>query len=272
VTKAHSHRSRRQLPAYLGYFTLGVRQAVLDKGELVSSMTIYAVLLIIFHSIYSVMPIEELGVASLTRSQLLWYFAITECIIVSGPGLAQFGQLIAEGRLTEMMQRPCNMVGVEVARLMGAHLAHAAFMFLFALLTLPLFFGASFPLPLPLVPLLCISVFLGILLFEFLTYTIGTIEILGPYSRPMSWIIGKFVFAFGGLFFPVSFFPPTLQQIVMITPFPATIFIPARFMLVPEYPTLLIGIAQQMIWCTVFLVVAVASQKQMLSVILERGE
>jgi ABC-type uncharacterized transport system permease subunit len=262
----------RTFPAYAASFRFGFMGALRNKSELFSSFIIYAVLLGIFQTIYAVMPIEELGVSGLTRHHLLWYFAITECIVVSAPGLAQFGQMIADGRLTEMMQRPCNMMGLAISRMLGAHLAQAVVLFAFAVVVLPLCMGAPIPLALSHLPLLALSLVLSALLFELFGYALGTLEVLGPYSRPSGWIIGKFIFTFGGLFFPVSFFPPLLQKLVWLTPFPAVIFIPGSFMLMLDTASVLKAVAVQIFWLGVVTFITALSSRRMVRYVLERGD
>ena len=264
--------NRKTFPAYTGSFCMGFRGALRNRQELASCVVIYAVLMICFQAICKTMPIEELGISGLTRAHMLWYLAMTECVVVSAPGLAEFGQMIADGRLTEMMRRPCGMMSLALSRMVGAHLARAVVLFVFALAVLPFFTGVSMPVALPYVPLLIVSIMLGILLFELFGYALGTLEVLGPYSRPAGWIVSKFIFAFGGLFFPVSFFPPLLQKIVLLTPFPAIIFVPGSFMLMPDTLSLLEGIGMQVFWLVVIIFAASFASRRMVRHALENGD
>lgn len=264
--------NRKTFPAYLASFNMGFWGALRNKNELASSLIIYTVLLICFWAICKTMPIEELGVPGLTRAHLLWYLAITECVIVSAPGLAEFGQMIADGRLTEMMLRPCGMMGLALSRMVGTHLARAVVLFVFALAVLPHLTGVSMPITLLHIPLLMLSIVLGIVMFELFGYALGTLEVLGPYSRPTGWIISKFIFAFGGLFFPVSFFPPLIQKIVLLTPFPAIIFVPGSFMLMPDTLSILEGIGMQVFWLAVITFFASFASRRMVRYMLEKGD
>ncbi|MFH1158890.1 MAG: hypothetical protein V1721_08480 [Pseudomonadota bacterium] len=264
--------NRKTLPAYAASFGMGFWGALRNRQELASSVVIYVVLLICFRAICETMPIEELGIPGLTRAHLLWYLAMTECVIVSAPGLAEFGQMIADGRLTEMMRRPCGMMGLALSRMVGAHLARAVVLFVFALAVMPYLTGVSMPVAPLHAPLLIVSLVLGILLFELFGYALGTLEVLGPYSRPAGWIISKFIFAFGGLFFPVSFFPPLLREIVLLTPFPAVIFVPGSFMLMPDTPSVLEGIGTQVFWLAAIILVASFASRRMVRHVLEKGD
>jgi len=72
---------RKIWPAYAASFAAGFRQAFHNRTDLVSVLVVYAVLLVIFWSIYGIMPIAELGMPGLTREKLMAYFAMTEAVI-----------------------------------------------------------------------------------------------------------------------------------------------------------------------------------------------
>lgn len=260
------------MSAYLAAFQLGVRQALRDKPELLSGVMTYAILLGIFWTIFSIMPVAELGVPGLEARHLFWYFVVTEAIIVGNPGMALFGAQIGEGRLGEFMQRPCSVMGFVVLWATGLHIVVTAMLIVGALLVVPLLFGVALPAPLYLLPLLALSLILGIMVMELMSFSLSTAEVLGPYAQPLSWIISKLIFAFGGLFFPVSFFPPVIRDLVMLTPFPSVIFIPGQFMLTQDVSVLLQGVAQQMFWLAVMMGVAHICQRRMLAHVLVMGD
>lgn len=261
------------LHSYIGNFVLGAKLAWNDRTDLFSTILIYAVLMIVFNAIYSVFPLHELGHPDLTLSHLLWYFAITEIIIVSVQGSErELGRLIAEGQITTLIQRPISLMGLTQTRMLGYVCVNAVVLILFALLMIPVLTGSWLPVPVETIPLLLVSLLLGIAMFLTLGYTVGTIEIHGPYSRPVGWILNKILFTFGGLFFPVLFFPPLLQKITWLTPFPAIITVPGNFVLVQDMHTHLVGIGHQMLWLFVLLGVAKLAEYKMIQTVLTRGD
>jgi len=263
--------SRRVFPAYVASFTAGWRQSFRDRADAVSALLVYGTLLLIFAAIYNIMPVEELKIPGLTAHHLLWYFAVAEAVTVSNPGLAMFGKAVADGDIADMMRRPVNLTIMFIARLVGMHLFTALLLFIFACAVLPIFAGAALPLPVVQLPLLFIAMLLSCVLFAIIGCMLGAIEVLGPYSRPLSWIIGKFVFAFGGLFFPVAYFPPLVQKIVMLTPFPAIIGIPGSFMLPEDAAGAATGIGIQLFWIVVLAGGAMLSERRMLRFVLDKG-
>lgn len=262
---------RRTIPAYAASFSAGWRQAAGDKSDLLSTMLIYGVLITVFTAVFRIMPIEELGVPGLTWHHMLWYFIVTEAIICS-QSTSAFGNMIGAGQLTEMMQRPVSILWMFFTRQMGSHVMQTALVFTGALALVPLYAGAAMTMNLALLPALALSIFFGITLFLLLTFIVGTIEVLGPYSRPCAWIVGKFVFTFGGLLFPVSYFPPLMQTISKATPFYAVIGIPGEFMLMPGGAAITKGLLTQIFWIAVLVPVTLLVERRMVRRVLDKGD
>ena len=263
----------KRFHAYIGNFLLGARLAWNDRTDLFSTLLIYTTLMTVFNAIYSVFPLQELGHPDLTHGHLLWYFAITEIVIVSVQGSErELGRLIAEGQITTLIQRPLSLIGLTQTRMLGYVCVNAGVLILFALLTVPFLTGLAIPMPVEALPLLVLSILLGIILFLMLGYAVCTIEIFGPYSRPVGWILNKIIFTFGGLFFPVMFFPELLQKITWLTPFPAIITVLGNFVLVQDMHIHLIGIGHQLVWLLVLCGVAKLAEYKMIQTVLTRGD
>lgn len=265
--------SRVVLGSYIANFKLGFVMMIRDKPDMISTAFIFIVLLMVFDGIFSVLPIQEIAGMHITNGHLLWYVSITEIIVMSSQGNErELGNQIADGHLTTMMQRPGNMMGLLLARVFGNAAAHVLLLSIVAVCLVPLCTNTSFPMQLIYLPLLIFAIVLSIILFILIGYITGTLEIHGPYSRPMNWITNKLIFTFGGLFFPVIFFPQFLQKAVLFTPFPATLGIAGNFMLIQNTGTLLAGIAQQILWIFLILQVAFWAERRMISHVLKNGD
>lgn len=258
--------------AYWASFLEGWRQGFDNKAECVTALFMYIVLLLFFSAVYKMMPLHELGVPGLTWQHLFWYFAVAESMTVSSPGFVKFGNRIAEGGLIEMMQRPQHIMPMFVLRQTGEHFCYAVFLLTFAAVTLPVFFGAVMPLTTAYVPFVLISIFMSVTMMETLCYIFGTIEVLGPYSRPLSWVLSKLIFALGGLFFPVSLFPPLIKNIVLMTPFPSIISVPGGMMLMADISQIMSGFMMQVFWLLVLVMVAAFAERKMLRHVMEYGD
>ncbi|MDB5477587.1 MAG: hypothetical protein JWM96_82 [Alphaproteobacteria bacterium] len=264
---------KQKIRAYSASFRMGVKLCLSDRADLFSTVLIYGTLLVVFDAIYRVMPIEQLGRADITRAHLLWYFVTTEIIVVSVQGYErEFGRLIAEGMLTTMLQRPGNMMGLLLTRIFGTVFMNSIFVSGFALCIAPLLTGTGFPVPPVFIPLFILSVFMGVVIFLLTGYCVGMLEILGPYSRPFNWMVNKLIFTFGGLFFPVIFFPKILQVIVHFTPCPAVISVPGNFMLNPTWAQVRQGLLEQILWVFIMAVFAAQMEKRLITRVLVKGD
>ena len=76
----------------------------------------------------------------------------------------------------------------------------------------------------------------------------------------------------GGLFFPVSLYPPLAQHIVMLTPFPAVLYIPASMMLGISGAAMLDGILRQLFWVLVLGVVVVGMEYRLVRRVMRLGD
>ncbi len=258
---------------YWANFRLGIRLTLNNRSDLCSVMVIYGVLLLVFHAVFSAFPMDELGHAELTAGHLLWYLAVTELVVVSAQGNErELGNLIADGQITTLMQRPHHMMGLLLARLMGNVFVCAATFTVMAMVIVPLLTDTALPMALDRLPLFVISVALGTVIFILCGYAIGMTEVLGPYSRSMGWIMNKLIMALGGLFFPVMFYPEGLQKLLAFTPFPAILTVPGNFMLVQNDAVILHGLLQQLMWLFIMFAVAAMAERRMIRHVMVKGD
>lgn len=243
---------------YIAHFAHGWHTAWNNRSDLVTSIIMYIVLLAVFGSVFRIMPIHELGFATITAHHLMWYVAATELVIVaSNGGHRDMGSLIAEGQLTIALRRPVHLVGMVFARVMGEAMLQACVLTIVAFIALQCVSGVAIPITLNqaifYAPLFMVSFTLAMSILMVLGFMVGFLEVYGPHSRSASWIVMKVVFTFGGLFFPILFFPKWLQTIVYLTPAPAILFIPAQFMLEPSLADIIKGLGLQVIWLVVLI-------------------
>jgi ABC-2 type transport system permease protein len=261
------------LSAYWANFRLGASMMVGDRADLISTIFIYLVLLTVFYAIFKVLPVNELGNPAITRGHLMWYFAITEIIVMSSQGNErEFGKLISEGQLTTLMQRPGNMMGLLLARVGGNACMHILILLMIGFCILSLCSDVALPISWTMLPLFFASTVMGVMIFILIGYITGTLEVLGPYSRPANWITNKLIFSFGGLFFPVLFFPQIMQKILAFTPFPSIIGMPGNFMLLQDHNQLLLGFVKQIFWLMAVGYAAICAERRMMRYVLIKGE
>lgn len=262
----------RNIKAYWCSLCMGVRVILLDRSDLLSKLVIFSVLLLVFDKIFAIMPLERLNMPQITSYRLLWYFVMTEIVTVGSQGLRRdFGRSIAAGQISTLMQRPGSMMLLNLARLFGSYLAQMSLLLGVVCIALPIL-GLPMPMSWVYMPLLVVMLALGGLITLLLGYMTGMFEIFGPYSQPIDWIAHKFVMAFGGLFFPVSLFPAFAQQIVMLTPFPAILFIPGNMMLDISGSTILDGLLRQLFWVFVLGMIALGMENRLVHRVMRIGD
>lgn len=263
---------KRFIP-YWASFWVGIRLTMGNHSDLLSAVIVYCTLLAVFHAIFAAFPMAELGNHGITAAHLLWYLAVTEIVVVSSQGNErELGGLIAEGQITSLMQRPRSMMGLLLARLMGNIIVCAGIFACIALVAVPAVTHTVPPIAIDRLPLFFVSVAMGTMIFILFGYTVSTIEILGPYSRPIGWIVNKMIMALGGLFFPVIFFPQILQKILAFTPFPAVISVPGNFMLLQDDAVIRHGLMQQIFWLIIMLFIAMTAQRRMIRHVMIKGD
>jgi ABC-2 type transport system permease protein len=266
--------SAKQIIApYMSSFYMGYKTSITDRTDYISMTVVYGCLLIIMSSIFKIMPIHELMRPDITAQHFIWYFAMTEIVIVGMQGNhRQFGYMIADGELTTLMRRPGQMMGLLMARFLGNCLVNMLTLLAFAIIALWAIGGTAPPMNFYHLPLLFISLIMGMTLYLTIGYMTSMMEIFGSYSSSMSLVMGKFVFTFGGLFFPVIFFPDIVKKFVFFTPFPSVIFAPAQFMLNPTMHDIVSALAQQVFWLTALISLALYLEKKLVHHVLENGD
>ncbi len=260
------------IPAYGASFHMGARIILRDRSDLLSKLVIFSVLLLVFAKIFAIMPLERLNMPQITADRLLWYFVMTEIVTVGSQGLRRdLGRTIAAGQITSLMQRPGSMMLLALARLFGSYLTQMTLLLCFVCIALPIL-GLPMPMPWTYMPLLVVMLALGGLITLLLGYMTGMFEIFGPYSQPIDWIAHKFVMAFGGLFFPVSLFPAFAQQIVMLSPFPAILFIPGNMMLDVSAGAIFDGLLHQLFWVVALGLIALGMENRLVHRVMRLGD
>lgn len=264
---------KQVVAVYSENFRLGIRMCLKDKVDFVAIFVMYGTLLAIFYSVYRIMPINELNHPTITRHNMIWYFAITEAVLIGMQGnQRKFAHMIADGQISTLMQRPGNMMGMLIARLFGNSWAYNLMLLAFALVMIPIFGGADFVLSFWLLPVLIISMMFSIAIYLLIGHMVCMLELFGSYSSPVSLVVSKLIFTFGGLFFPVIFFPPTLQTVSALTPFPAIISVPGNMMLNPTGTSIVHGLLQQIFWLIIMAILAVWAERRMIRYVLTHGD
>lgn len=257
---------------YLAAFKMGCRQTLHDRVDLISTSMIYLVLLYIFSTIYHHMPLHELNVAGLRPENMIWYFAMTECIMLGSPGGYTFGtHIIAQGRLAEFLTRPNSLTIFILCWLWGRTITLSLLLFLLSLVIVPFLYQASLPIELWKISLVIVTIILSCVILQLIGFIASMVEIFGSFSTPVGWMMSKMTFVLGGLYFPVVFFPLHIQHFAFLTPFPAILNAVGEHMLPVTDITILCGFFMQILWLTILLTALYIANKWMIWHVMKTG-
>lgn len=241
--------------SYTAFIIFGFSQAWNNRIAVLVQLITYGLLIMIFSSIFLITPFHELkAFEGLNAQTMIWYVIVTELLTICGGG-QNYHEVRSDmlgGLFTASLQRPKSYYLTKILFFLGANFVRCWIFLVFGIIA-----GISLTGMFPYSPVqflfLCISIYLGSLLYSVLYLMIASVEIWGPYSRPVLWISQKLCFLFGGLILPLKIYPEWMQTIAWFSPYPAMLNVSGRIALDPAVMTMLQGVAIQVGWLCVFL-------------------
>jgi ABC-2 type transport system permease protein len=242
------------LDKYWSIAVVSARSNVAYLGEVTSRILFLAIILFIFSRLWTVTYAETHAsrLADLTLPEMLWYFTLAECIILSAPRVAPaVDEDVRTGSLAVQLIRPVSYPGYRLAVALGERCIRFALNLmvgaavtcwlvgpfnlqltgvLFCLLTLPLAFVIDF-----------LGNFLVGLFAFWLEDTSGLLLI---YSR--------FTMILGGMLMPIELFPAAMKPLINALPFSALIYGPAKILIAPSSAMLSDILLRQIVGLGVF--------------------
>ena len=225
VTAATHVERRGGLARYLWISHTALRQAFSERAAFLGRLAFYAVILLIFSRLWLVL--EERGVLpGLGASELLWYLAITEWVMLSLPPLfLDIEEDVRSGEIAYRLSRPLSYLGSRLAEAAGDTALRAATLAPWGCLLAWLLSGG-----LPEDPRgLLIALPLGALGIAFGLLTMAAIGLAAFWLHdcsPAYWLWQKFAFILGGLLIPLDVYPEWLREFALWTPFAAMMYGP----------------------------------------------
>jgi len=230
---------RSALRKYAAVAEIALRQSLGERSALFGRMAFYALILFIFSRLWLVVG-ERAPIPGATTSDLLWYLALTEWVVLSFPLIHLHIETdVRRGDIAYRLPRPISYLGARFAEEAGyfavrfVTLGAAGFVLAFVLAgRLP-----SDPRGLLLaVPLALLAGWVGLCFHA----AIGLTAMWLQDSSPVYWIWQKAAFILGGLLLPLEIYPAWLREIAAWTPFSALMHGPGRmaFGWQPEFAAL----------------------------------
>ena len=210
---------------YVAFATLGFRQARAEPGELLGRALFFVLILGVFSAVWRAVAESSVS-AGRQPSELLWYLAVTEWVLMSAP-LVQF-QIeddIRRGDVAYQIARPVSWLGARLAHGLGELAVRAPVMLAVAFATA---WSVAGPPKRP--AGLAVAITIGVLASVVMTLfhvTIGVAAFWLGDVAPAYWIWQKLLFVLGGLLLPLQFYPVLFVRVARLTPFPALLAGPA---------------------------------------------
>jgi ABC-2 type transport system permease protein len=205
-------------------------------GEVATRVIFLGVILYIFlqlwRATYAQTGAIQLG--GLTLTQMLWYLAMTESIILSGPRVAQeVDQDVRTGALSIQLIRPLSYPLYRLWNTLGERLTRFVLNALVGATIALLFVG---PIPLSLAGL---ALFVPTLLLAFVLdflghFLIGLAAFWLEDTSGLMLIYTRVTMILGGMLLPIELFPDSWQPLIKALPFASIVYGPARMFIHPN--------------------------------------
>ena len=214
---------------YLAVLWIDTQQQVAYRGEFLMRGVLMAMFMLIFVALWT--TVYAIGgqaeMAGFRLSQIIWYLAITETMVLSGSRLFdEISEAVKSGDVAYTLTRPCSYLGFQIAHSLGGTFPRMALNLTVASLVVLPFVRSLETSLLGIVGFTVLAV-LGAIM-DAIIAVIGMGAFFIEEVRPLSWIYNKLLLSVGGMFLPLDMFPPWLRRISDLLPFRLIIYAPAR--------------------------------------------
>ena len=219
-----------KLLKYFSVLWIDARQQVAYRGEFLMRGLMIAMFLLVFVALWStVYAIGGQGeIAGFRLSQVIWYLAMTETVILSGSRVfIEISDAVKSGDLAYTLVRPYSYLGFQIAHSLGSTFPRLVLNFVVATLVI-LPFVRCVETSLPGLAGFLVLALLGAVLDAMVAVLIGLGAFFIEEVRPLHWIYSKLLMSVGGMFLPLDMFPAWLRRISDALPFRFIIYAPAR--------------------------------------------
>ena len=217
----------RTLSKYAAVAEIAVRQALGERSALFGRLAFYALVLFIFSRLWLVVG-ERTTIPGATKTELLWYLALTEWVMLSFPPVHLHIEAdVRRGDIAYKLPRPISYLGAQLAEEAGDFLVRVVTLGIGGF-TLAFAMAGGLPAdPSGLVlavPLVLLAGWVGLCFHA----AIGLTSMWLQDCSPVYWIWQKAAFILGGLMLPLEIYPDWLREFALLTPFSALMHGPGR--------------------------------------------
>jgi ABC-2 type transport system permease protein len=205
---------------YLTIYRFSFLHGLKNYKNLIGLSVFLITCLIIFSNLWQ-LAAAKLGATQYDPSQLIWYIAFNEWVLVSLPDTQDdMEQDLRTGRLAYLLPRPISYLGSVFAEAAGTLTLN---LLVLGIITFVFTYFQIGSFPFNIWTFSCsilFGLFAGIVGIFFLMI-IGLSAFWLTEVTPFFWIWEKFLFMLGGLMLPLAVYPEWIQKIASFTPFPS---------------------------------------------------
>lgn len=226
------------------------KTTLIESIQYISSVFIafisFSIMMFVFINLWQYVYQDEVNIINgYSMNQMIWYVLITEVLWFGTRNKTLTDQIsldIKTGNIAYNINKPYNYVLYVIARHLGEITIKFILFIIFGILLGVTFVGKIPGFNIANIPLIVISVILGMLINSIIRITISIISFWIEDSKPFQWIYDKLILVVGTIF-PVEMFPKWIQPIIKCTPVFVVTYGPAK---------LIIDFSMEMFWKILF--------------------
>lgn len=219
---------------YLHIYTTTLIESVQYISSVFISFISFSVIIYVFINLWQYIyqdPNQLINGYSV--NQMIWYVLITEILWFGTKNktlLNQISQDIKTGNIAYNINKPYNYTSYIISRNFGEITIKFILFIIFGIIVGVTFIGKIPGFQLKNIPLILISVVLGVTINSLLRIIISIISFWIEDSRPFQWIYDKLILILGTIF-PIEMFPVWLQPVIKFTPVYVITYGPAKLII-----------------------------------------
>lgn len=188
--------------------------------SLLMRLILLILMISIFNQFWQILKAHNSSGILIEPVNFLWYLLLGSLLQFSKPeGLhKQIEDDIKTGNIAYQMTRPVSVIMAYFLESLATFIIRMPFLLVCGGLWITLVTQKT-PAFIEMLPLILFLLFLSAIFISLMTVFIGLSTFFLHDSMPLFWVIQKCEYTFGGLFFPLIFYPEWLYKLALYTPF-----------------------------------------------------
>lgn len=243
----------KRLRKYFVIARIHVQNAFNYRAPVVSGLLFYTLFITVFFYLWQAIY-KEGSVSGYTHAQVVWYLIITELVVFGCriPIVGQINEDVKTGSMAYLLNRPMHYIAYQASSAVGSVAVNLMFCGPLAMALGLIFVGPVPGFQWAGLPLMLLSMLMGIALQFFCLMAIGLTAFRLEDNFAIYLIFQKLVFMLG-MFLPVEFLPDWLQGIARALPFSYVAWAPAKLFVDFSWKLFLQIAPVQLLWIGVAL-------------------